>query len=601
MTSNGNTWRALVLMIFFVPGFLYHNFHQGQENLKEHLFQRVITWDNFGYFLWLPALLIYHDPWLQGTWLDAAYARYEPSDTRYQIHEGEEGRKVSIYHPGMALLSLPAFASGHIAALLSGAPADGFSTPYRVAYVFWFYLLLFIALRWLLESLKELGDGSSSFIFLTLFIAASNLTATLGNHGVYIHTAGFFLMAGLLKLWLQVQTEGLKPQTVAWLSAWAGQALITRPPLVIWLLIFLPHLPSFLKLILLRPSLLFFAWAALLPLGCLLVYWKKATGSWTFNLHTEVFSFNWQRLGWFLFSSRNGWLFYSPVFLLLIPGLILWWFQDKAAAVLWALCLASCVVLHGSWECWHYGGGYGQRTMTDYYPLLGVPLALVWRPAKGFQSLWGKAFQGIFLLLAFLNLFQTVQFFTGALTPWHNTWAYYRCQFLRLFPRDTCRPFLYFSPPPSIKSFKEVNLSRYDTATVFNVQFPETGDPSFAQGHEFSNPGLNVPYLSLSGRDHLLLIVETQKSPSPACTEDSLLAVAYLKSRGRMLFYQARPLQPSPSNSGRWENGFVIPENFSPEDSVRLYFWNRKRCPVILHRVRVVKATPRMQPTYVVR
>lgn len=604
MKTHRNSRKTFVLLIFFIPGCLHYNFRHWTIEKPQETFRRVITWDNFGYFLWLPAFIIHQDPWLQGAWLDTAFVHYQPSGTRYQLHEGIPGRRVSIYHPGMAIASLPAFFVGHGTALLFGAPADGFSLPYRVAYVLWFFFLIYRALRWLLDALETLGLGSSSFLFLALLIAASNLPATLGNHGVFIHTVGFFLMAGLLKLWLRVLSEGLTSTTLAWLSAWCGLAFITRPPLVLWLLIFLPSLPEYIKQNLFRNLfLLLLAFAlALLPPGLLMLYWREATGQWTLNLHTEVFNFNRQRLTWFLFSARNGWLFYSPVFLLIIPAWIIWLRQDNhKRTALWAISFLGCLILHGSWECWHYGGGYGQRTMTDYYPMLMVPLALAWRLDKGFKLLWVWFFRGILGLLALINLFQTLQFFTGALTPQHNTWAYYRCQFLRLFPQEECRPFLYVSPPASLNSLKELDLSRYDTATIYDAPFPETGEPFFAEGHEFSSPGIDLPYLHLSDRDHLLLWLKVQKAPSPQCYEDSLLAVAYLKSRGRFLFYQAKPLEPSVCDSAEWRAGFVIPENFSPNDSVRLYLWNRKRCSVLLYRIQLVKAVPRMPPTYVVR
>lgn len=606
MRASQNTLRALILMVFFLPGFLYNNFRHGPHIPSQSLFQPVITWDNFGYFLWLPAFLIHHDPWLQGAWLDAAYTLYEPSDTRYQIHEGQGERRVSIYHPGMAVLSLPAFVLGHGAALLTGAPTDGFSTPYRVGYVLWFYFLIYLALLWLLSALKTMGFGASGLRFLAVFIAASNLPATLGKHGVFIHTAGFFLMTGLLKLWLRTQSAGLASKHVGYLSAWCGLALITRPPLVLWLIIFLPEIAAFLRRNTLKRLvvLLSAAGVALLPLGLLMQYWREATGHWTLNLHSEIFSFSTQRLSWFLFSSRNGWLFYSPVFLLLIPALISWWGRDGSKyPVIWTVCLFACIVLHGSWECWHYGGGYGQRTMTDYYPLLMVPMALAWQPVHEINSkktgLW--AYRLVIFLLALINFFQTLQYFTGALTSQHNTLAYYRCQFLKLFPETDCEPYRYFSPPSTFDYLEDLDLSRYDTATIYTAEFQETGEPFFAQGNEFSSPGIDVPYLGISDRDHLLLSVQVRKYSLLPCLEDSLLAVAYLKSRGRILFYQAKPLMVSPRDSCQWEAGFVIPENFSPHDSVRLYLWNRKRCPVILCKMDVLKAIPRMRPTYVIR
>ena len=88
----------------------------------------VLTWDVFGYYLYLPGLFIYNDletlsfvPEIMQTYashLDFYYASDLPS-----------GGKVLKYPVGLSVLYSPFFFLGHVGAYMFGYPADGFSMP----------------------------------------------------------------------------------------------------------------------------------------------------------------------------------------------------------------------------------------------------------------------------------------------------------------------------------------------------------------------------------------------------------------------------------------------------------------------------------------
>ncbi|MCX7649603.1 MAG: hypothetical protein N2050_03485 [Flavobacteriales bacterium] len=593
--------KAAVLTILWVPGIIAYNTRSANGFFADGSLPRVITWDNFGYFLWLPAFFIHGDPWLRGAWVKEAFEKYQPSGTLYQVYEGPQGLKASIYHPGMALLSLPAFGTGHLLAKLSGFPSDGFSAPYRWSYLVWFLGLMYLAFLWILKAWEVLFPDIDGLLFILGFIGLSNVPATFGLYGVSVHTAGFAFSSGLLLLWARSRTSGWNTRKCIGLALWAGLALLTRPPLVLWSGLVAPGLFEYFKKSPFRRLLHLAALSisAGLPLLLLMNHWHSVSGRFTLNLHREVFDWAHPRWQWFLFSARNGWLVYSPAFFFLLPGWYFWFRRQRSEALWGAGILLALLWLHSAWECWHYGGGYGQRTMTDYYPFLMLPMAFGWEALQKAKPWAKKALRMGITSLIFLNIFQTVQTFTGALTARRNTWPYYFCQFLRLFPCSQCAPLLYQEPPETLGSLEDLNGLAYDSATMYRWQAPD-GDTNFIQGREFSVPGLHQSFLSLSDRDHLLLFVRTRMVPLDTLSSP-ILAVGYLESKGRMLLYQAPPLRPNSINPEVYEAALVIAENFSPEDSVRVYLWNKSRKKWKIQEVRIVKALPRQPASYIIR
>lgn len=111
-------------LILFVPAIL-----QGVPN--------ILSWDSFGYYLYLPSNFIYDDIFLiDQNWIDNIFETYQPSGTFYQVITQEDGVRTIKYPIGMALFYLPFFFVGHLAALISNYPVDGFSLPYKASIFF---------------------------------------------------------------------------------------------------------------------------------------------------------------------------------------------------------------------------------------------------------------------------------------------------------------------------------------------------------------------------------------------------------------------------------------------------------------------------------
>jgi len=96
--------------------------------------QSVFTYDAFGYYIYLPGTIIYHDIG-KYEWLDSINEEYHLLGNHiYQLHDCPNGNKVAKYYLGTALMQLPFFLVADVYCRYSDKyKRDGFSAPYNVS------------------------------------------------------------------------------------------------------------------------------------------------------------------------------------------------------------------------------------------------------------------------------------------------------------------------------------------------------------------------------------------------------------------------------------------------------------------------------------
>ncbi|MFT3884504.1 MAG: hypothetical protein QM724_03465 [Flavobacteriales bacterium] len=112
------------------------------------------------------------------------------------------------------------------------------------------------------------------------------------------------------------------------------------------------------------------------------IYWHHITGDWYANGYAykeEYFDFSKMVPGMVLFSPRNGWFTYSPMFLAVVALLVVRAWRNTRPARPILLIFMLTVLLYSAWWCWWLGGGYGFRGLIDLYALLAIPLAWLFR------------------------------------------------------------------------------------------------------------------------------------------------------------------------------------------------------------------------------
>jgi hypothetical protein len=126
-----------------------------------------------------------------------------------------------------------------------------------------------------------------------------------------------------------------------------------------------PKLIASLLTVLLMPALLFSIYKS--ALGHFLVY----------SYDQEGFDFLHPHFWQFLIHYDNGLFSYMP--LLAMPFLFIFaWYRsaDKPIIAGAAVTMFITIYIQSSWWCWYFGYSFGARTMLDFLPLFGIPLAI---------------------------------------------------------------------------------------------------------------------------------------------------------------------------------------------------------------------------------
>src|SRR5436190_196876 len=110
-----------------------------------------ITWDKFGYYLYLPAFF-YDDPARLNNFNHLVHSYNTGAE--YQAMKAPNGNYVMKYSCGMAIMYLPGFLVGHAVAKIFNYPVDGMSMPYQTAVNFESLLVAILGM-WLLRKILK--------------------------------------------------------------------------------------------------------------------------------------------------------------------------------------------------------------------------------------------------------------------------------------------------------------------------------------------------------------------------------------------------------------------------------------------------------------
>ncbi len=405
--------------------------------------EATLSWDVMGYYLYLPAAIIYKDLKTL-SFKDKILETYRPTSGFYQAFQHESGNFVMKYPIGMAILYLPFFLIAHFLAGLLGFPTDGFSLPYQMGISWGSIFMAFMGLLMMRKVLRLYFSELAVGISLLLLVAATNYLNYTAIDGSMSHNWVFTLVAILV--W---QTIKWYQQSTLWNSLWIGccigLAALSRPTDILIALIpvfwGIKHLSEFKDRILFwrkQWKYLFFIVVVVLAIGSLqLFYWKYASGDWlVYSYEDQGFSWLSPHVKEVLISYRKGWLVYTPIMLLALIGFVA--LYKKHRFLFWGTFAYFLIHFYitSAWDIWWYGGAFGQRALIQAYPVLLFPLAAFLEGGIGVNErltlskpLTRKAVRlvipifGIFCI--WLNCFQTYQAHSAGFEVDAMTKAYY--------------------------------------------------------------------------------------------------------------------------------------------------------------------------------
>jgi len=576
-----------------------------QFSVKKWRWDAIIVWDVVSYYAYLPATFIYNDLSLEFTEENPDYY-----SNKFWPSKSPTNKNVIKTSMGMAILYSPFFTAAHLVASPLGYPADGFSRPYQffISIGALFYLLF--GLIFLRKLLLGFFDEKTTAITLVLITLGTNLWYYATMEPGMSHTYSFALFALFLyqlNRWLEKPTAS----STIFLGLLCGIIALVRPTNALVGVFFVLWKVSSFEDLKNRGMLLLLRWKNLLALALLafivwipqLVYWKIQTGQLLYNSYGEErFFFLSPNIIEGLFSFRKGWFIYTPMMITVVVGFFFLKRYAKGTLVsILTFTLINIFVIF-SWWSWWYGGGYGARAVIESYAFLAIPLAALIQLAREQGSkIRILVFSGLIFLLAH-SVFQTFQYYYGAIHWDSMTKESYFKSFGRLKPFPGLED--YWRAPDYEKALKGINayaplapkvpekprelvkmhgcdMEIISTCGTFfvssNGEVLFEGAPlqskeksksgGFSVLVESNNPFALAHYFDVKPGGSLTIeIWRHAKSPSEA--------VLVASASDPNIFYQASGV--TAERDGEWnllKLNLVIPENF-PESNIKVYVWN---------------------------
>ena len=354
---------------------------------------RIYASDEIQYFAWIRSIAFDHDADFQNEYQhfwDAGVAHDAGFHETFLELTNEAGRRINFAPIGTAVLWAPFFAAGHVVALATHQPADGYSHPYiaAVTYGSAVYGLLAVLLTIMIVR-RIVGHGTAATLAIW---AGTPLVFYMYVAPAFSHACSAFAVSLMLWLWLRCR-DTWRGGEVFWLAVSGALLPTVREQDVIFLVI---------------PALDFLRWTwrrraagrvdpiataktiAIAAVAFLIAYTPQLAAYQALNGHPGATRLVMRKMVWtaphfwpVLFSTEHGFFWWTPLALVAIAGLLVLAIgrarvTHADAAWIGALALVAIVLqvyVSGAVESWTVAGSFGQRRFVALTPLLALGLA----------------------------------------------------------------------------------------------------------------------------------------------------------------------------------------------------------------------------------
>jgi len=575
----------------------------------------IISYDYYGSYLYLPALFIYNDIGLENfDVFDSLNAKYGNTPMFYQLSPGDDGKFVIRFFVGMSYMFAPGFLAGHIIALLTDYPADGFSLPYQRALL---VSGMFISLLGLFFSRKILlgyfSDITTAITLVLLFIG-SNLIFfyTFGNDAPHLYL--FSLLAAFL--WLCISWHNNPSLSKAlFLGFLGGLIMVSRPSEMIVLIIPIfwgvynrATFRSKVRLLLANYKHLLLASLMVTVLVIpQLLYWKQATGNYFFFPYDDPASTLRLSDPQFintLFGFRKGWFIYAPMMLFAVAGLALMFRKYPGYALPLTIYLLLNTYLIASFTSLI---SFGWRAFIQSYAFLVIPLGFLIHLILTRKLAWRVVLLAFFLLLTLLNLFKTWQLVIGVIDGSRMTREYYFATFFKLRASADDRKLLLIDRPDRGVEILP-NEWEYNNRVLAYIRYnsPEPGfEQHYDSVHVFEGPyslrldrtmqystDYTTTFQELTDNYYAWVRASAMVLVNDSASMEHLHIVVKFVHRGRIYKYRAAQLSEERFRAvpGKWTAfriDYLTPEVVSKSDRMKVYLWYTGQEPVYINNLKV--------------
>ncbi len=561
--------------------------------------KNILSWDVFGYYLYLPLKFIYNDLSIHDLpRIESIISHYQNTSNFYQGMVLPDGSYVMKYSMGMSFLYAPFFFIGHLIAKAFGCPADGFSMPYQCSVFIGSIIYSLLGLWALSKVLLHFFSRTITAIVLVLLVFATNYIPHITMYGQNAMSHNYLFMTYAFIIWLTIlwhQSHKLK--YLVWLGLFCGISILSRPSEIVCLLIPLlwnikdvTSIKEKIKLFIKYKGQLILFSIIIVGFGlCQCVYWKIHTGKFLFYSYGanpgEGFEFFHPYIFEVLFSFRKGWLVYTPVMLFSIAGF--YFIYKHKRPIFFSVLVFFLVNLYivASWSCWWYAQTFSQRSLIPSYPIMAIGL--------GYFLLWAmqqaKALKTIFALLisclAVLNIFQVIQFHNGIIDGDRMTKAYYFKVFgkLNVNPEDK-KLLLVNRTFYGNETFED--QSEYNSKLLKKLDFENSDKKDAAQFHSGSysfklndltpaSDTIKAAYSQITQKDHAWLKITANVYPTKNTETDPFSLVVHFTHNGypyKYITYDSKKMNLELNKWNQITFYYLTPEVRRKSNELKVYF-----------------------------
>lgn len=554
----------------------------------------ILSWDTFGYYLYLPQLFIYNDLGINDIGhLQSIVDTYHNTGTLYQIWETETGNQLIRYTSGQAVMFAPFFLIAHLFTLATGGVADGFSLPYQIAIFAGCMCYFIIAMYILRRILRHFFSDKVTAVTLGLLLIGTNLLANTLFGIACIHAQLFFLYTILIYYTIQWH-QNPSWKNIIPLAIASGLIILTRPTDIICLLIpFMWNIfdiSSFkdkVRLCLQKyPQII--ASAIIAIIGSIqIIYWKVFANHFildSYNNPGEGMEFFHPYIKETLFSFRKGWFVYTPLMFIALIGLIPAFKRGKECFVPCLLFVICNIYLVSCWSCWWYAGSFGQRAYIQSYALMSLPLGFFIQYVLDRNNRIKPLILTILGLFCGLNIFQTWQYHQRIISASRMTREAYFSNFFRI-DKNTCDESLLLIHRDA-SGIEVMDSTRNYTEHWVKTQLYDGEGFMIAPTIEFS-PAVQIPYHQITTNDHAWMRIVFWVKPLEEITENAGYFTVTFQHKGGNYKYRSMPLS-SQLKIGEWnkvEINYLTPEVRDDNDVLSIYYWNTGNSHLLIKKI----------------
>ncbi|MCX6258688.1 MAG: glycosyltransferase family 39 protein [Bacteroidia bacterium] len=562
--------------------------------------KKEISWDTFGYYLYLPATFIHHDPMLNNIeWVNKINSKYELTGTLYMISSNDKGEPMYFFLMGMALFYLPFFITGHCISYLSGYPADGFSLPYQYSLGIGMIIYTILGLIFLRKILRHYFGEITTATVLLLIVCGTNYIHHLTVKNTEPVNVLFMLVC--IVVWCSVKwCESYKNRYIYFIGIASVLMILIKPSEFIVLLIPVLWGISSYESLKVKISHFFSNYGSvLLTLGiCALLvlpqvyYWHHKTGRWIFDSYKNPgVGLDWRspHIADVLFSYRKGWLIYTPIMIFALAGFYSLFRHNRQIFLAIAFYFVVEFYLVASWTEWWYGAGFSNRPLIIVYPVLAVCMAYLLEDIRK-SKIYLQVITGLVILwFIFLNQFQWWQLKNYILDPYRTTKAYYWATFLETKPDESRNPLLLvyrdFSGDQKFKDKDSYRISltkqySFDDLADKHVLSDSNGNKYYKlfTDDEYSYT-FTSRYKDMTNKDHMWIRASADIRTHGSFHRPYPCFVLTMERKWGSYGYYAPDILISDTcnNWITYQTEYLTPEIRSPEDILKCYIWKRGR------------------------